>query len=137
MSILKKASTEDLISANRRYSLLKPYLEGQSVTNGIPKQRTLRRWLPLAKPRFSSVCERLFGTTNTQFLYNLAGNTQITKKVRLMTKSVNPKNLSVWTLGLLYMYLTQWAYTIYDTTEHPALHGQSPHELFLLLGQQE
>ncbi|BBD67637.1 integrase, catalytic region [Nostoc commune NIES-4072] len=61
---------------------------------------TLKR-RPPAKPRFSSVCERLFGTTNTQFLYNLAGNTQITKKVRLMTKSVNPKNLSVWTLGLL------------------------------------
>ncbi|WP_243147038.1 transposase family protein [Scytonema sp. UIC 10036] len=60
---------------------------------------TLKR-RPPAKPRFSSVCERLFGTTNTQFLYNLAGNTQITKKVRLMTKSVNPKNLSVWTLGL-------------------------------------
>jgi putative transposase len=92
---------------------------------------TLKR-RPPAKPRFSSVCERLFGTTNTQFLYNLAGNTQITKKVRLMTKSVNPKNLSVWTLGLLYMYLTQWAYTIYDTTEHPALHGQSPHEVFLM-----
>ena len=90
---------------------------------------TLKR-RPPAKPRFSSVCERLFGTTNTQFLYNLAGNTQITKKVRLMTKSVNPKNLSVWTLGLLYMYLTEWAYAIYDTTEHPALLGQSPHEVF-------
>ncbi|BAZ70854.1 integrase, catalytic region (plasmid) [Fischerella sp. NIES-4106] len=47
-----------------------------------------------------------------------------------MTKSVNPKNLSVWTLGLLYMYLTEWAYAIYDTTEHPALLGQSPHEVF-------
>ncbi|MFN6495751.1 MAG: integrase [Nostoc sp. DedQUE01] len=91
---------------------------------------TLKR-RPPANPRFSSVCERLFGTTNTQFLYNLAGNTQITKKVRLMTKSVNPKNLSVWTLGLLYMYLTEWAYTIYDTTEHPALLGQSPHEVFI------
>ncbi|MEC4813415.1 MAG: TnsA endonuclease N-terminal domain-containing protein [Scytonema sp. PMC 1069.18] len=90
---------------------------------------TLKR-RPPAKPRFSSVCERLFGTTNTQFLYNLAGNTQITKKVRLMTKSVNPKNLSVWTLGLLYMYLTEWAYSIYDTTEHPALQGQSPQEVF-------
>lgn len=90
---------------------------------------TLKR-RPPAKPRFSSVCERLFGTTNTQFLYNLAGNTQITKKVRLMTKSVNPKNLSVWTLGLLYMYITEWAYDIYDTTEHPALLGLSPREVF-------
>jgi putative transposase len=85
---------------------------------------------PAAKSRFSSVCERLFGTTNTQFLYNLAGNTQVTKKVRLMTKSVNPKNLSLWTLGLLYLYLCEWAYEVYDTTEHPALEGQSPREAF-------
>jgi hypothetical protein len=76
------------------------------------------------------VCERLFGTTNTQFLYNLAGNTQITKKVRLMTKSVNPKELSLWTLGLLYLYLCEWAYEVYDTTEHPSLEGQSPREAF-------
>ncbi len=34
---------------------------------------------PAAKSRFSGVCERLFGTANTQFFYNLAGNTQITK----------------------------------------------------------
>jgi transposase InsO family protein len=30
---------------------------------------------PAAKPRFGSVCERLFGTTNTQFVHNLKGNT--------------------------------------------------------------
>ncbi|MBR8840008.1 MAG: DDE-type integrase/transposase/recombinase [Stigonema ocellatum SAG 48.90 = DSM 106950] len=86
---------------------------------------------PPAASRFSGVCERLFGTANTQFLYNLAGNTQITKKVRLMTKSVNPKNLAVWTLGLLYLYFCEWAYSEYDTTEHPAL-GMSPDQAFTL-----
>ncbi len=85
---------------------------------------------PTTKSRFSSVCERLFGTTNTQFFYNLAGNTQITKKVRLMTKSVSPKNLSLWTLGWLYLYLCEWAYSIYDIIEHPSLEGQSPREVF-------
>jgi transposase InsO family protein len=84
---------------------------------------------PPAASRFSGVCERLFGTANTQFLYNLAGNTQITKKVRLMTKSVNPKNMAVWTLGLLYLSLCEWAYSEYDTTEHPAL-GMSPDTAF-------
>ncbi|MDJ0569935.1 MAG: transposase family protein [Pleurocapsa sp. MO_192.B19] len=63
---------------------------------------------PAAKSRFSGVCERLFGTTTTQLLNNLAGNTQITKKVRLATKSVNPKNLSLWTIGLLYAHLCEW-----------------------------
>lgn len=28
------------------------------------------------------------------------------------------------------MHLTEWAYSIYDTTEHPALQGQSPCEAF-------
>lgn len=84
---------------------------------------------PPAASRFSGVCERLFGTANTQLLYNLAGNTQITKKIRLMTKSVNPKNLAVWTLGLLYLYLCEWAYSEYGTTEHPAL-GISPKQAF-------
>ena len=86
---------------------------------------------PAAKSRFSGVCERLFGTTNTQFLYNLAGNTQITKKVRLVTKSVIPKNLSLWTIGILYAYLCEWAYEVYDTIQHPALDGYSPREAFV------
>lgn len=45
MEILKQASTEDLINANRRFSLLKPYLDEQSITTARPKERTLRRWL--------------------------------------------------------------------------------------------
>jgi hypothetical protein len=45
---------------------------------------------PGAQPRFGSVCERLFGTTNTRFVYNLLGNTQITRNVRQVTKSVSP-----------------------------------------------
>ncbi|MEL6442349.1 MAG: DDE-type integrase/transposase/recombinase [Cyanobacteria bacterium J06621_8] len=84
---------------------------------------------PAAKGRFGSVCERLFGTNNTQFINNLAGNTQIMKNVRQVTKSVNPKNHAVWTLGKLYEYLTQWAYEVYDTEDHPSL-GQSPQEAF-------
>lgn len=84
---------------------------------------------PAAKGRFGSVCERLFGTNNTQFIYNLTGNTQIMKNVRQVTKSVNPKNQAIWTLGILYEYLIKWAYEVYDTQEHPSL-GQSPQEAF-------
>jgi TnsA endonuclease C terminal len=84
---------------------------------------------PPAKARFGSVCERLFGTSNTQFVHNLLGNTQITRNIRQVTKSVNPKNQAVWTLGLLYEYLCAWAYEVYDTDEHPALF-QSPRDAF-------
>ncbi len=84
---------------------------------------------PPAKARFGSVCERLFGTSNTRFIHNLAGNTQIMKNVRQVTKSVNPKRHAEWTLAELYGYLCQWAYEVYDTISHPAL-GQSPREAF-------
>ena len=36
---------------------------------------------PAAKPRFGSVCERILGTTNTQFIHNLSFNTKITRNV--------------------------------------------------------
>jgi transposase InsO family protein len=84
---------------------------------------------PPAKARFGSVCERLFGTSNTQFIHNLAGNTQLTTQVRQVTKAVNPKLHAEWTLAGLYECLCTWAYEIYDTIPHPAL-GQSPREAF-------
>jgi putative transposase len=85
---------------------------------------------PPAKPRFGTVIERLFGTTNTQFIHNLQGNTQIMKLVRQVTKSVNPKYHAVWTLPKFYEYLCAYCYEIYDTLDHPAL-GQSPREAFI------
>lgn len=86
---------------------------------------------PGAKPRFGSVCERLFGTTNTRFIYNFLGNTQITRNVRQVTKSVSPQKQACWTLGQFYTRLCEWAYEIYDMLDHPAL-GQSPHDAFVM-----
>ena len=84
---------------------------------------------PPAKARFGSVCERLFGASNTRFIHNLAGNTQVMKNIRQVTKSVNPKQHAEWTLAELYEGLCQWAYEVYDTISHPAL-GQTPREAF-------
>lgn len=84
---------------------------------------------PPGEARFGSVCERLFGTTNSQFIHNLRGNTQITKQVRQVTKSISPKITAIWTLERLYEKFQEYAYTIYDNLSHPAL-GQSPRETF-------
>ena len=80
---------------------------------------------PPAQARFGSVCERLFGTTNSQFIHNLRGNTQITRNVRQVTKSNEPTGQARWPLGRLYDYLSSFLFEIYDTIEHPAL-GQTP-----------
>ena len=84
---------------------------------------------PAAQPRFGSVCERLFGTTNTRFVHNLLGNTQLRQNVRQVTKAVDPKGQACWTLAAFAPRLDEWAYEVYDTLEHPAL-GQSPREAF-------
>ncbi len=84
---------------------------------------------PGGNPRFGSVCERLFGTTNTMFIHNLAGNTQITKNPRSMTRATNPRRHAIWTLSSLYEHLCNWVYQFYDHQEHPAL-GLSPYSAY-------
>jgi transposase InsO family protein len=85
---------------------------------------------PGAKPRFGSVCERIFQVSNTQFVHNLRGNTQVMRNLRQVTKSVNPAGFATWSLTELHDRLCEYLYEIYDTMEHPAL-GQSPREAFL------
>lgn len=95
----------------------------------LARYECTKKTRPGAKPRFGSVCERLFGTSNTRFVHNLLGNTQLTRHIRQVTHSTNPKRLARWSLGRLYARLGEWAYEIYDTIDHPAL-GQSPREAF-------
>lgn len=84
---------------------------------------------PPAEGHFGSVVEKLFDTSNTQFIHTLQGNTQIMRNVRQVYKSINPKEHALWTLELIYLYLREWAYEVYDTIEHPAL-GQCPRDAF-------
>lgn len=95
----------------------------------LARYEVTKKTRPPAKARFGSVCERLFGTTNTQFIHNLRGNTQITRNVRQVTKSVNPQGQAVWTLGALEERLSEYVFEIYDTVVHPAL-SLSPRETF-------
>ena len=81
-------------------------------------------------PRFGSVCERIFGTVNTrEFVYNLQGNTQLSRRVRIVTNATDPRGQAVWPLRDLFRSLSQYAYEVYDTAMHPAL-GTSPREAY-------
>ncbi|MCB0164495.1 MAG: DDE-type integrase/transposase/recombinase [Anaerolineae bacterium] len=82
---------------------------------------------PGSKPRYGNVVERLFNTSQTQFIYNLTGNTQLMLgDLRQVGRDVNPKNLANWTLPRLYPRFCQWA-ELYNQAEHGTL-GQSPQE---------
>ena len=95
----------------------------------LARYECTKKTRPPAKARFGSVVERLFGTCNTQFIHNLRGNTQITREVRQVTISVNPKGLAAWSLGDLNARLNEYLFEVYDRMDHPAL-GQTPEEAF-------
>src|SRR5260370_37612700 len=82
---------------------------------------------PGQQPHFGSVVERLFGTTTTQLLNQLRGNTQASKISRQMTREVDPKRLAVWTLERFASRLSENVHAVYGQLDHPAL-GQSPRE---------
>lgn len=82
---------------------------------------------PGSKPRFGSVMERLFGVTNGQFLHCLRGNNLALQKPRQMSKSHDPRELSVWTLGEFREAFAGYLDQVYGEIEHPAL-GMSPKE---------
>ncbi len=84
---------------------------------------------PGKPPHFGSVVERLFGTTTTELLNQLRGNTQASKIPRQMDRSVDPKRLAVWTLSRFATRLSEYVYEVYEQMDHPAL-GQSPREAF-------
>jgi len=84
---------------------------------------------PPGKPRYGSQIERLFGTTNTNLLHVLRGNTQLRKHVRQMTKAVDPNGLAVWTFSELHGLLEEYYFNEYDNLPHREL-LYSPRSLF-------
>lgn len=72
----------------------------------------IQKTRPPAKPRFGAVLERLFGTTQVQFVHNLAGNTLVMRNVREVTRSVSPQRHAVWTLPLLEERLSEYLYEV-------------------------
>lgn len=97
----------------------------------LARYEITKKTRPPSQSRFGSVCERLFGTANSRFIHNLAGNTQLTAdNVRFAAGKRNPKKLAVWTFERLHDQLAAFLYEVHDTLDHPAL-GQSPREAFL------
>ncbi len=89
----------------------------------------MKKTRPAAKARFGSVMERVFETTNTQFVHNLRGNTQATRDPRTCSPSHNPKGLAVWTLADLDEELRDWIDRVYSVNPKQVL-GTSPLKAF-------
>jgi putative transposase len=84
---------------------------------------------PPHQSRHGCVIEREFGTLNKSFFHNLQGNTQNTRAVRTLTKSLNPKRLAVWTLEALQEHLSRFCFETYDQLLHSGI-GTTPAEAY-------
>ncbi len=84
---------------------------------------------PGNEPRFGSVIERVFNTTNTEFIHLLRGNTKLRRNVRQVSRSHDPSRLAAWTMEILDESLCDWAYNCYDTDIHWTL-KRSPRDVF-------
>lgn len=80
---------------------------------------------PGSKPRFGSIIERFFGMSNEQFVHCLRGNNVALQKPRSMSKSHDPRELSVWTLPDFREAFDGYLDQVYGEMEHSAL-GMSP-----------
>ena len=121
----------------RRYGRMPEIL----VVDQGPENRDLRlrricrlcgtslRQRPAGEPRAGTILERHFGTTHTQFIHLLAGNSKIRHHHRSVTKSVRPENFVAWTLPALHGALEEYFDLIYGREIHPA-HGESPIDHF-------
>ena len=96
----------------------------------LAKYECTKKLRPAGEARFGSIIERMFRTTDDLFIHNLAGNTQVTKNVRQVTKSVNPKGQAIWSLPQLQIYLDKFFNEIYANNIHPSL-GKSPVDAFV------
>lgn len=85
------------------------------------------RHRPPGKPRGGSPVERAMGSTETELLAKLEGNTRIMKNARMVTKSVNPFPNAAWTLTALHGALNEYLFEIRDNRIHPSL-GITPYE---------
>lgn len=82
---------------------------------------------PAHESRFGGVIERLFGTTNTELIHNLVGNTKALRNVRTVTRSLDPIRADLMNFAQLHGLLDEYFFRDYNLRVHPA-HGHAPVE---------
>jgi putative transposase len=97
------------------------YYETQLAMLRVTKRERMR-----GKPRSGSVCERLFNTTQEQFVSNMLGGTEIQEKYfRRVSKEVDPARNAVWTMDRFDQRMEFYIEKVYHPSHHGGL-GMSP-----------
>lgn len=88
---------------------------------------------PKGSPRFGSVIERMFGTTTSQLIAQIAGNTKLRKDVRSLSKGFDASDHSGLYLLDMYVGLEEY-FMLYNARKHPTtlLPPDTAYELSLI-----
>ena len=89
-----------------------------------------KRKRPPSRPKFGSVVERMFGTTNTQLVHLLRGNTQLLKEPRQLSSDAAPGQDAIWRLAELDLVLQRFLFEVYPRQPHSGLEGMTPQSRF-------
>jgi hypothetical protein len=93
------------------------YYESLLAWMGCHKRERLK-----GKPRYGSVCERLFRTQQTQFVSNLLGATGIVEQhFRAISPEVAPEKHAVWILDAFDTKFEEYTETIFHKAYHTGL----------------
>ena len=99
------------------------YWETLLALLGADKRERLK-----GKPRAGCVCERIFLTTQTQFVTNLLGSREIVEKhFRAISPEVMPETHAVWVIDSFDVAFESYLETIYHKAHHSGL-DMSPDE---------
>lgn len=85
---------------------------------------------PCGKPRFGSVIERMFGTTNTRLIHELPGNVKRQQRSRTVSRSHDPKEHATLSLRRLNELLDAWLFDEYPDLFHESLGETTPREVY-------
>lgn len=70
------------------------------------------------EPRYGAPIERINGSSQTQFVNTLMGNTLNLRNPRSLSSTHNPERLAVWTPAAFDDRLGEWLYDIYPNLPH-------------------
>ena len=85
---------------------------------------------PGGKPRFGSVIERMFGSTNTRLVHELPGNVKRNQLSRTRSRSHDPKRNATLSLSRLNEILEEWLFDIYPNLVHESFGQTTPRQVY-------
>lgn len=128
------AVVEECVRRHRRLPAVIVTDGGKEFSGGyfsylMGRFKLVQMFRPAATPRFGSYLERYNGRINSKLIHNLPGNTKITKHVRMLVESHDPKRLATLSLEELDEVVAEFLYN-WCENEPDKITGETPKQKY-------